>query len=59
MKKQANNTTAQVLEKIAKEFLNRETLETRNIGDLDFRENAVWCIKAALEAAYKAGKDSK
>ena len=47
------------LEKIAKEFLFLETLETRNSDSLDFREQAVWCIKEALEAAYKAGQQSK
>ena len=31
------------------------TLETRNSDDLDFSEQAVWQIKDALEAAYRAG----
>ena len=31
------------------------TLETRNSDDLDFSEQAVWQIKEALEAAYRAG----
>ena len=48
-----------VLEKIAQEYLYLETLETRMAGCDDFKEMAVWDIKAALEAAYKAGKESK
>ena len=32
-----------------------ETLETRNSDRLDFRDIAVWAIRAALEAAYAAG----
>ncbi len=47
------------LERIAKEFLFLETLETRNSDSLDFSDQAVWCIKQALEEAYKAGQQSK
>ena len=47
------------LEKIAKEILSIETLETRNSDSLDFYEVSVWGIKEALEAAYKAGQESK
>ena len=32
-----------------------DTLETRNSDRLDFREVAVWQIRAALRAAYEAG----
>lgn len=42
---------------IAKKYLSLATLETRNAGHLDFREQAVWSIKAALESAYRAGYD--
>ncbi len=45
--------------RIAKEILNFDTLETRNSDSLDFKETAVWCVKEALEAAYKAGQQSK
>lgn len=45
--------------RIAKEFLNYDTLETRNSDSLDFKDTAVWCVKDALEAAYKAGQQSK
>ncbi|MFY2006987.1 DUF6900 domain-containing protein [Achromobacter xylosoxidans] len=40
--------------RIAREHLFLETLETRKSG-LDFREQAVWCIRDALQAAYLAG----
>lgn len=33
-----------------------ETLETRNSDRLDFHDVAVWAIRAALEAAYEAGR---
>ena len=44
----------EILEKIAIKHLNRETLKTQRSG-ADFTEEAVWCIKLALEAAYNAG----
>jgi hypothetical protein len=40
---------------IAKEHLHLETLDTRRSDSHDFSDQAVWCIKAALEAAYDAG----
>ena len=33
-----------------------ETLETRNSDRLDFHDVAVWAMRAALEAAYEAGR---
>ena len=33
-----------------------ETLETQNSDRLDFHDVAVWAIRAALEAAYEAGR---
>ena len=45
----------QIIATIAKEHLSFDTLETRRSDSLDFRDVAVWCVKAALEAAYKAG----
>ena len=42
------------LEKIAQETLFLDTLEIRNNGT-DFQEQAVWCIKTALEKAYQLG----
>ena len=46
------------LEKIAKETLKLETLETRKNDSLDFHELSIWQIKEALEKAYKLGQDS-
>ena len=30
-------------------------LQTRHADSLDFHDTAVWCIRDALEAAFKAG----
>ena len=40
---------------IAQKHLGIETLETRSSDSLDFHDTAVWCIRDALEAAFKAG----
>jgi len=40
---------------IAKKTLHVDTLETRKSDSLDFHDVAVWSVKAALEAAYRAG----
>jgi hypothetical protein len=40
---------------IAKKHLDIETLETRKSDRLDFHEIAVWSLRDALEAAFKAG----
>ena len=42
--------------RIAKELLGLDTLETRKSDRLDFSDQAVWQLRAALEAAYNAGK---
>lgn len=47
-----------VLTLIAQKHLLADTLVTRKSSD-DFREVAVWCVKAALEEAYEAGRKSK
>lgn len=44
-----------ILTLIAQKHLGIETLETRRSYSLDFHDTAVWCIKDALEAAFKAG----
>lgn len=44
---------------IAGTLLGVETLESRNHDGLDFHDLAVWNIKAALEAAYKAGLEDR
>lgn len=48
----------QILTSIANEHFFVDTLETRNSGDLDFHNTAVWCMKSALEAAFKAGLEA-
>ena len=45
----------QLLTQIAQSKLGIETLETRRSDSLDFHDVAVWCLRDALEAAYKAG----
>ena len=41
---------------IAKRELDIETLATRKSDALDFYDIGVWGLKAALEAAYEAGR---
>lgn len=45
-----------IVAEIAKRILRLDTLETRKSG-LDFKEQAVWAIKEALETAYRAGEE--
>lgn len=47
---------ALLLEIVTKHFHTIETLETQNSDRLDFHDVAVWAIRAALEAAYEAGR---
>ena len=49
---------ATLLEITRKHFINIETLETRRSDSLDFHDVAVWQVRAALEAAYRAGQAS-
>ncbi len=51
--------STQSLERIARAKLGIEALETRRSDELDFHEVAVWSIRAALEAAYEAGRAAK
>ena len=46
-----------ILTLIAQKHLGIETLQTRNADGLDFHDTAVWCIRDALEAAFKAGAE--
>lgn len=46
----------QEISRIARELLSVETLETRNGDSLDFHDISVWSLKAALAAAFEAGK---
>jgi hypothetical protein len=48
-----------VLKRIAKKYLRLDTLDRRNSDSLDFHDLAVWQIRIALEAAYRAGKRSR
>lgn len=59
MSKASNAKMDKVVKQIAAEFLNFETLETRSSDSLDFKDVAVWSVKDALEAAYKAGQAAK
>lgn len=45
-----------LLAAIAKQHLGLDTLETRRSDSLDFHDHAVWCVRAALEAAFEAGR---
>ncbi|GMV83732.1 MAG: hypothetical protein AMXMBFR7_49160 [Planctomycetota bacterium] len=45
----------QTVLRIAQETLHLETLEERKMDRLDFKEQAVWGVKKALEDAYRAG----
>jgi flagellar biosynthesis/type III secretory pathway protein FliH len=40
---------------IAQKELDLQTLNTRNSDSLDFKEQAVWQVKEALEQAYQKG----
>ena len=51
-------TLDQLFRQIALDHLFVDTLETRNSDRLDFHDVSVWGIKAALEAAYEAGRKS-
>ena len=46
------------LESIALRHLLIETLETQGSDALDFKDVAVWSIKAALQAAFEAGQQA-
>lgn len=53
-----NDQLNELFTKIAQEHLNFETLEERKSDSLDFKEVGVLNVRAALEAAYKAGKSA-
>lgn len=48
-----------IFTEIAKKYLRIETLERRNRDCLDFHDVSVSGIKAALEAAYEAGRKAR
>lgn len=47
----------QLLARIAREHLLIETLKTRNRDSLDFHDVSVHGVRAALLAAYEAGRE--
>jgi hypothetical protein len=49
-------TKQKTIQHIAREILDLKTLETRKSDGLDFKEQAVWSIAKALDAAYEAGR---
>ena len=46
-----------ILTLIAQKHLHIDTLETQKSDRLDFHDVAVWCLRDALEAAFKAGAE--
>ncbi len=56
------NFREEFLKEIARKHLGLETLETRKMDSLDFKEVAVWAVKDALnevfEEAFQAGRQS-
>ena len=48
----------QLFTDIAREHLFIETLDTRKSDSLDFHDVAVWGVRAALAAAYEAGRQA-
>ncbi|MBV1864914.1 MAG: hypothetical protein KUG74_10815 [Rhodobacteraceae bacterium] len=61
MTNHSNNSNSPLnilLNKLAIEYLEIETMEIRNSDRLDFYDVSVWSVKSALEAAYYAGKAS-
>lgn len=48
-------TPEKILEIAQKNFFGITTIETQNSDRLDFHDTAIWCIRSAIEEAYKAG----
>ena len=55
----APQSKAEIFTRIAQTHLNIDTLEERKSDSLDFHDVGVLNIKAALEAAFEAGKASR
>jgi hypothetical protein len=51
-----NRQAEQTIARIARDILRIDTLESRKSDSQDFHDLAVWTIKEALEAAYRAGE---
>lgn len=58
MKTNEEQAKKAAIEAIAKKILGLETLDERKSDGLDFSEQAVWRLEAALAAAYEAGADA-
>ena len=54
-----NQARDQQLQTIATDHLFIETLETQHSDRLDFHDVSVWTVKAALQAAFEAGHQSR
>jgi RNase adaptor protein for sRNA GlmZ degradation len=50
--------TNDLIESIASEHLDIETLTERKSDALDFHEISVWNLKKALQAAFEAGQQN-
>lgn len=48
-----------LLNRIARKYLQRDDLITRNSDGEDFTEHAVWSLRAALEDAWRAGWEAR
>ena len=57
LNQEIQETFDQILTQISQKTLSINTLETRNMDNLDFHEVAVWQIKDALRAAFVAGME--
>jgi hypothetical protein len=57
LNQEIQETFDQILTQIAQKTLSINTLETRNMDNLDFHEVAVWQIQDALRAAFVAGME--
>lgn len=58
MNKRDQKRMDKTLADLAAKHLGLETLETRKSDSLDFHDLAVWGVKTALEAAYRAGMEA-
>lgn len=58
MNSETNLKPKLLISEIAIKYLGVKTLETRNSDALDFHDLAVWTLRAALEAAFNAGRES-
>lgn len=59
MTKKELNKIIKIAQENIPELENRKDLEQHYTDDEDFFETSIWSLKAALEAAYELGKQSK